>query len=937
MTPVHNGGENADDIADTVDTADAAGVASVAKAASAADAADAAGPADVAKAAKAAKAGDAASAADVAKAASAADAAESAGTAYAADAAVEAQPPRRYVPERWTRRWAVTGVALTKVIREAPFTLVLVCALWIIAFATRSVAYGPSDRLMNHVGLDTTAITSGRVWTLVTYSFWCQNVWAYLANTLLILVFVVPAERRLGTRRTIGLLALCQIGGAAIGIGAIEAGSAAGDLWLQSTVGPQYNTTVGMSAGVVGLGLAVSARMTTLWRRRTRLLLIIGTLLFLFYDGGVIDIARAFAALIGLSFGLVFLQRGSRRFRLASSHAETRVLVAIFALTSALGPLIAWITNNPYGPMAILVNLFIDEAPSQDDIHDYCTKSSGYYDPVACRASEAEHVLAGTPAILVLFVPVLLLGVIAYGLWRGRRMAWWAAIVCEVVLGGVTVRYAQMLVDMTEGQPDEQGVPTAIKIYTGLIMCIPVGVVIVLLLTRRHFALRAPRWTALKLLGTLVAAFVSVGALYVNFAYQVRVQWDPDATVSALLADYPKRLFSPTWLTLANENTAALIPQGGIAKTLYIAVGPVFWLIALGGLLLTFRRTASRGAGEKEQADRLLTTFGGSPLSYMTTWSGNDYWISPDRTAAVAYRVIGGIALTTGDPYGRAESRAAAVEQFTRYCDSQGWNPCFYSVTEETRTAADKLGWSAVQVAEDTVLDLTDLKFSGKKWQDVRTALNKAAKVGITAQWISFPSAPLSVQQHIRELSEEWVADKGLPEMGFTLGGLAELQDPRVRCLVALDEEGRLHGVTSWLPVYQDGEPIGWTLDFMRRAADGFRGVMEFLIASAALGFQQEGARFLSLSGAPLARIDRGTQSVPLQRLLDVAGKALEPVYGFRSLLAFKAKFQPQYFPLYMCYPDPAALPAIGNAIGRAYLPHTNAAQMVRLSRKLMG
>jgi phosphatidylglycerol lysyltransferase len=110
--------------------------------------------------------------------------------------------------------------------------------------------------------------------------------------------------------------------------------------------------------------------------------------------------------------------------------------------------------------------------------------------------------------------------------------------------------------------------------------------------------------------------------------------------------------------------------------------------------------------------------------------------------------------------------------------------------------------------------------------------------------------------------------------------------------------------------------------------------VMEFLIASAALGFKEEGAEFLSLSGAPLARIDRGEQPVPLQRLLDIAGQALEPVYGFRSLLAFKAKFQPAYEPLYMAYPDPAQLALIGTAIGKAYLPHTTPAQLIRLSRQ---
>jgi hypothetical protein len=37
-----------------------------------------------------------------------------------------------------------------------------------------------------------------------------------------------------------------------------------------------------------------------------------------------------------------------------------------------------------------------------------------------------------------------------------------------------------------------------------------------------------------------------------------------------------------------------------------------------------------------------------------------------------------------------------------------------------------------------------------------------------------------------------------------------------------------------------------------------------------------------------------GGQPDALQRLLDVSGRTLEPVYGFRSLLAFKAKFHRQ-------------------------------------------
>jgi lysylphosphatidylglycerol synthetase-like protein (DUF2156 family) len=120
-----------------------------------------------------------------------------------------------------------------------------------------------------------------------------------------------------------------------------------------------------------------------------------------------------------------------------------------------------------------------------------------------------------------------------------------------------------------------------------------------------------------------------------------------------------------------------------------------------------------------------------------------------------------------------------------------------------------------------------------------------------------------------------------------------------------------------------------------RRTLGGFRLAMEFLIASAAQDLRDEGYELLSLSGAPLARVESADASSGLQQLLDLIGEGLEPVYGFRSLQAFKAKFQPRYQPLYLAYPDPAALPAIGLAVVRAYLPQLSARQSARLMRRL--
>ena len=140
--------------------------------------------------------------------------------------------------------------------------------------------------------------------------------------------------------------------------------------------------------------------------------------------------------------------------------------------------------------------------------------------------------------------------------------------------------------------------------------------------------------------------------------------------------------------------------------------------------------------------------------------------------------------------------------------------------------------------------------------------------------------------------------------------------------MLSIDANARVQAVTSRLPCHRDGVLVGWTLDFMRRQPESMNGVMEFLIAETAEKMKATPEiEFLSLSAAPLARSDSGEPGSIAARLLDVIGRLLEPVYGFRSLLAFKRKFQPEFQPLLMAYPDPVALPAIGVALARAYLP----------------
>ncbi|WP_245805246.1 bifunctional lysylphosphatidylglycerol flippase/synthetase MprF [Amycolatopsis australiensis] len=343
------------------------------------------------------------------------------------------------------------------------------------------------------------------------------------------------------------------------------------------------------------------------------------------------------------------------------------------------------------------------------------------------------------------------------------------------------------------------------------------------------------------------------------------------------------------------------------------------------------QRRHSQGPGPA-LARTLLGRHGGSTLSWMTTWPRNTYFVPQNGRSYLAYRRHAGVAVALGDPIAPDGTAAATVTEFAAMCENSGLVPCVFSATEATVAATRELGWQHVQVAEDNVLDLEGLEFRGKAWQDVRSALNKAAKQDIEFRLIRLADQPEPILAQVRALSEEWMSGKGMPEMGFTLGGLDEAMDPATRVGLAVDAEGTVHGVTSWLPVYTGAGKIGgWTLDVMRRSAHGFRPVMEFLIASACLEFRAEGARFVSLSGAPLARSGTGAPARPVDRALESLGRVMEPYYGFRSLHAFKAKFQPRRVPLYLAYRDEADLPRVGLALSRAYLPDVRLRELAKL------
>ncbi|MBC7590319.1 MAG: DUF2156 domain-containing protein [Salinibacterium sp.] len=813
-------------------------------------------------------------------------------------------------------------------LRRTPFTIALFAVLLTVAVVTGPVN-GPSSVVKRLVGADLAALGRHEWWSFITTDFFVDNLVQLLIVLGAAAVGVGAAERLMGTARTILAFAVTGVAASTLGLGIESLGVFAGEYWADAVRGL---VTLDPLSPIVGTVAVASAFASVLWRRRLRFVVVGSTLVFLLYSGQPSDLYRVLAALVGLLLGSLLTRRRLRLERWTSSHHETRVLLATAAIVFALGPVITLVSHARFGLLSPLGAFTTAAMPTSRSGGVPCAASAPAR---ACYQQWESHSGHGPSAVVLALLPLAIMLLGAFGLLHGRRAAIYVVSAMAAANGVLAGFYFGIVpaigsashAALRAGQSPEFGVWIAANAV------LPVLFALIVLSQRRHFP-RPPRAKAARRFLSIVVIAVAVASVgYLVGGSLLAGQFRPTVEFGDLLADLPERFIPVSFL---DAELRDFVPTGLASRLLYHGVGPLLWTALLVAVVVLLREGRSAGSSASERAEFLvLERAAGGSMSFPGTWAGNSYWFNSDRSMAIAYRVVNGCAVTTSAPVGEPPDPREAIGAFITFCDSNAWTPVFYGVHERWARLLTELGWSTTVVAEETVIDPATWEMTGKKWQDVRSSVNRAAREGVKVSWSTWRELSTHTANQIAEISELWVVEKKLPELGFTLGGLEELRDPDVLLGVAADGAGTVQAVTSWLPTWTDGIVTGRTLDFMRRRADGMNGVMEFVIAEAAVRAQLDGLDFLSLSGAPLALAPSDERSSPLDRVLGMLGKSLEPVYGFRSLLNFKQKFQPRLVPLYLAYPDAMSLPAMAVAIARCYLPELTLRESTALVRGL--
>lgn len=389
-----------------------------------------------------------------------------------------------------------------------------------------------------------------------------------------------------------------------------------------------------------------------------------------------------------------------------------------------------------------------------------------------------------------------------------------------------------------------------------------------------------------------------------------------------------------TWQECANGAASALILQKSRldadgSRDVRLFLNNIRAGSLLSGLLVLVlalrpvlkKRMPDASDEERQEVAQIIQQQGRDPMNSFALLEDKRYYFHADRSGCIAYVLWRKYAVVLADPICAEDHRESMIRDFSLFCKRQDWEPVFYCVHVDHKPLYEEANFVIVKIGEDAQLDVADFKLEGGKFQNLRTARNKARKQGLTYQWYDASPAPdHGLEAQLQLISQEWLARKHGGEMSFDLGSFSIESLRSTGASIVRNPEGRIEAFVTWRD-FAGGK--GRCLDLMR-GREEVKDVMDFLIVEAIDHFKTQGVEQLSLGNAPLANVATQDQDAALsreERAVKFLFDNFDHFYGYKSLFNFKKKYQPNWQGRYLAYKPGSSLPMVALAVAGVHLP----------------
>ena len=360
-------------------------------------------------------------------------------------------------------------------------------------------------------------------------------------------------------------------------------------------------------------------------------------------------------------------------------------------------------------------------------------------------------------------------------------------------------------------------------------------------------------------------------------------------------------------LVVAAELRGAELPDR--ASDFLTAAGIVLLFAALFLWLRPLGQAVAQTVGEQRVARALVDAYGSDSLSFFALRRDRSYLFSPSRGAFLAYRVVAGTALVSGDPVGEEAEIDALLEELRRVARARGWRIAVVGASDRHLDRYRRLGLRPIPMGEEAVLRPGEFSLEGRAIRKVRQSVSRLEKAGYRLRVVRAEDADPALRAELDAVSAEWRGDQ--PERGFSMA-IDDLYVHGTVFAAAADERGRVGGFLHLAP---SPAGRGWSLSTMRRRHDVPNGLTEFLIVETLAWAKEEEASELSLNFCALTDfISHDRATTPLRRLLRRALLLADNAFQLERLYAFNRKFFPEWRTRYICVQRLTDLPAVGLA-----------------------
>ena len=310
---------------------------------------------------------------------------------------------------------------------------------------------------------------------------------------------------------------------------------------------------------------------------------------------------------------------------------------------------------------------------------------------------------------------------------------------------------------------------------------------------------------------------------------------------------------------------------------------------------------------ELERARDLYNAHGGGEFAHLTFMADKHLFWAADHQAVIAYGSVRDRLVALGSPCGADAAIDRAILDFRHFADAQDRVPVFYEVLEPDLSRYHDHGFDLFKLGELALVQLEEFSLTGKRWEDLRQACNRAQKEKLTFTLVR-PPFDTALLTDLERVSDAWLADKGGDEKGFSLGRY----DPTYFAwspLGLVHRDGELIAFANVLPPYGPGGHA--SVDLMRHVADTPRSTMDFLFAKVMQWAQEQGYELFSLGMAPLSRVGDNPYARVNERLAALAFQYGNRFYNYQGVRRYKDKFKPEWIGSYLAYPRGIWVPGL--------------------------